>query len=170
MLQQKYGHVIEKPMIAPPPITQSPIVQSLPSYNSQGGSGLAPTVFNRYVPYDVNNSQPPVPYVPYAPPQAVTAPIYHHPPPSYPVPQPNMVNDTKYTNTVSPTTAPGTTNANKLLANKAVTTNAHDDLPSIISPQIRRIDDRKFGSDSPKNFSTKEEDVINASAASSSIL
>ncbi len=165
VLQQKYGHVIEKPMIAPPPTAQS-----FPTH-TQPATVSAPTVFNRYVPYDLNNSPPPVTFAQYPPPQTVSAPVYHHAPPTpFTIPPPNVVRETKVLQTVSPNPTAGTANANKLLGNKAVTTDAHDDLPSIINPQIRRVDDRKFVPDSPKKHSTNEEVVITANANSSSIL
>lgn len=151
-------------MIAPPPTAQT-----FPPQNSQAASVLGPTVFNRYVPYDINNSQPPVTFTQYAPPQVVPAPVYRHAPPApYTVPQPNVVCDTKVHQTVS--AVPASTNANKLLGNKAVTTDVHDDLPSIINPQIRRVEERKLVSDSPRKHPTKDEVVITANANSSSIL
>lgn len=71
VLQQKYGHIIERPSIAPPPT-------SFPTQPYATPSGPPPTVYQRYVPYDPHGNAPapfppalahpaPAPVAPYAP-------------------------------------------------------------------------------------------------------
>lgn len=162
-------------MIAPPPTAPNTM-----SYNNQPATGTAPTIFNRYVPYDLNNSQPPTypvhqpsPYVAPAPvyPSAVppTAPV-HPPLPtySYPPNQPVSVPNTATTQSTTPSSAPSTP-ANKLLGNKSIIASVDNEIPTIISHH-RRADDRKTSYESPKKLPSTEDEVITANASSSSIL
>ena len=83
VLQAKYGHVKEVINIAPPPIMSAPTPIQYSAFNS--GSS---TMYNRYVPYDVNAPSAPQPSYPHYNP----SPVSSHPAPQQssvppPVPQ-----------------------------------------------------------------------------------
>jgi hypothetical protein len=147
-LQQKYGHVIEKPSIAPPPTTSSfstAPVSSVPP----------PTIFNRYVPYDTNQIAPPV--------YAQQGPSYNinssaQPPLSNPSPR-SQPSPSFASNVQTSSDNPSPVTVSRLLGNKAIPV----DLSAFADTSLSN----KSGGTSPKEDG---EVIINASSNSSSVL
>lgn len=131
-MQQKYGHIIERPAIAPPPTGATPFsaapAMPPPQMAPPAAVGGA-QIYNRYVPYDAhNNTAAPVPvpmatsYAPGAPSAVAPPPTIY--PPSTPTPAP-FPNQHMHINTTQ--NAPSTPSessppliSNRLLGNKAV--------------------------------------------------
>jgi len=197
VLQQKYGHIIERPAVAPPP-TGPPM--SFTGYNNtQTQTG---NVYNRYVAYDINQPVAPAPQ-----PVAYNQPVYAQPvapqptlyPPTAaqpPLPSPGragLTNQAPFphpyqTNSTAPPSAlippnnnnnsnnansssppPPPTAVNRLLGNKGVPVNISLTDEPVLTPVTTRAMESPSGKPITP-FSKDGDDVIQASSNSNSIL
>lgn len=196
VLQQKYGHIIERPAVAPPP-TGPPM--SFTGYNNtQTQTG---NVYNRYVAYDINQPVAPAPQ-----PVAYNQPVYAQPvapqpilyPPTGaqpPLPSPGragLTNQAPFphpyqTNSTAPPSAlipPNNNNnnnnsnsssppppvaVNRLLGNKGVPVNISLTDEPVLTPVTTRAMESPSGKPITP-FSKDGDDVIQASSNSNSIL
>lgn len=164
ILQQKYGHIIEKPAIAPPPV--------VPVSVNYSNNSTSTTVFNRYIPYDPNTPTPL-----YPPPNSNVAAIYNTcPNPNNEFNGPPVYNSVANSPFVSPATfvsPPTPASTNRLLGNKAILNPDGDDcIPNLVINGWKS-DETKIPLSSPKKSSfgaLDNDEIITANSSSSSIL
>lgn len=173
VLQQKYGHIIEKPSIAPPPTGAMPYAPAGPPPQVVGGAGV-PGIYSRYVPYDAHsNVAAPIPQA------TVYNPHVYHPPAPAPslmtpplvppqVVQPPLSPSKQAASVSPPTFPPSTSNAstNRFLGNKAPI----GDLFSVGAEPLIATPARPSPTNTNVLSPFNEGDVINASSTSSSVL
>jgi hypothetical protein len=163
ILQQKYGHIIEKPSIAPPPTGPIGFVPTAPPPAAGPPMVGTPGIYSRYVPYDAHtNAAAPIPpstsFNPHTYQSAPAPPIPSMISPAIVAPLPMKSGDAPQPSSNPPTS--------RFLGNKAPVAAGGDLFVEPLLTTPARPSPTGAQVLSPFN----EGDVINASSASSSVL